>query len=57
MIPGCFEAVITVTYIVNAKIGFGMPWGVAYAAGAIAAVAYIAAVVIYGKKRAAALKK
>ena len=53
MIPGTFYAFITVTYIVNAKIGFGQPWGVAYAAGFIAAAAYLTAVLWYGKKRAA----
>ena len=53
MIPGTFYAFITVTYIVNAKIGFGQPWGVAYAAGFIAAAAYLAAVLWYAKKRAA----
>ena len=57
MIPGGFYAFVTVTYIVNAKIGFGMPWGVAYTVGGIACVAYVAAVVFYGKKRASALKK
>lgn len=57
LIPGGFYAFITVTYIVNAKIGFGMPWGVSYAVGAVACVAYIAAILAYGKKRAAALKK
>ena len=58
MIPGGFYTFVTVTYIVNAKIGFHMPWGVAYAVGAVACVAYVAAVILYGKKRAAsALKK
>lgn len=59
MIPGGFYAFVTVTYIVNAKIGFGMPWGVSYVVGAIACVAYVAAIIWYGKKRAAAqtLKK
>ena len=57
LIPGGFYAFITVTYIVNAKIGFGMPWGIAYAAGAIACVAYVIAILWYGKKRAAAKNK
>ena len=57
LIPGGFYAFITVTYIVNAKIGFGMPWGVSYAVGAVACVAYIVAILMYGKKRASALKK
>ena len=55
LIPGGFYAFIAVTYIVNAKIGFGMPWSVSYAAGMIACVAYVAAIIFYGKKRAAAL--
>ena len=54
--PGAFYAFITVTYITNAKIGFGLPWGVAYAIGAVAAVAYVVAILTYGKKRAAAKK-
>ena len=57
MIPGGFYAFVTVTYIVNAKIGFGLPWGASYVIGGIACVAYIVAVVLYGKKRAVALKK
>ena len=54
MIPGGFYAFVTVTYITNAKIGFGLPWGAAYTIGAVACVAYVIAVVLYGKKRAAA---
>ncbi len=53
LIPGTFYAFITVTYIANAKIGFGLPWGVSYAIGITAAVLYLAAVLWYGKKRAA----
>ena len=41
----------TVTYIMNAKIGFGLPWGAAYAIGAIACVAYVGFCVLYGKKQ------
>lgn len=55
MIPGGFYAFVTVTYLANAKIGFNLPWGVAYAVGAIACVAYVGAVVWYGRKRAGAL--
>ena len=53
MIPGGWYAFITITYIVNAKIGFNVPWGAAYAIGIVAAVAYVAAVIWYGKKRSA----
>ena len=52
LIPGGFYAFITVTYIMNAKIGFNIPWGGAYAIGAVAAVAYVAIILWYGNKRA-----
>ena len=57
MTPGAFYTFVTVTYITNAKIGFNLPWGVAYVLGGIACVVYVVAVITYGKKRAAALKK
>ena len=52
LIPGGFYAFITTTYLANAKIGFNLPWGVAYVIGAVCCLAYIAAIVWYGKKRA-----
>lgn len=55
MIPGGFYAFVTVTYLANAKIGFNLPWGAAYAIGVVACVAYVAAVLWYGRKRANAL--
>ncbi len=57
LIPGGFYTFITITYITNAKIGFGLPWGAAYTIGAVAAVAYVVSIIFYGKKRAAGLKK
>ena len=54
LLPGGFYAFVTVTYIVNAKIGFGLPWGASYAIGAVATVAYVAGTVWYGRRRAAA---
>ena len=53
MIPGCFYAFITITYIMHAKIGFNIPWGGSYVIGIVAAVAYLAVILWYGKKRAA----
>ena len=53
MIPGCFYAFICVTYIANAKIGFNIPWTIAYIIGVVCAVAYVIACCMYGKKRAA----
>lgn len=53
LIPGGWYMFITTSYILNAKIGFNLPWGIAYAVGIIAAVAYVGVVLWYGKKRAA----
>ena len=52
LIPGGFYAFVTMTYLANAKIGFNLPWGVAYVIGGVFCVAYLAAVIWYGKKRA-----
>ena len=52
LIPGTFYAFITLTFIVNAKIGFNVPWTMAYIVGGILAVAYCAVLIVYGKKRA-----
>ena len=57
LIPGAWYTFITVTYIANAKIGFNIPWTAAYVIGVVAAVAYVAVIVWYGKKRASALAK
>lgn len=51
LVPGCWYTFITVTFIVNAKIGFNVPWTAAYIVGAVAAVAYVVILVWYGKKR------
>ena len=53
LIPGGFYAFITVTYIVNAKIGFNVPWTGAYIVGVVAAIAYVSAILWYGNKRSA----
>ena len=45
------------TFIANAQIGFHIPWTPAYIIGVCAAVAYVAIIVWYGKKRAARLQK
>lgn len=51
LVPGAFYAFATITYIMNAKIGFNLPWGAAYAVGAAVAAAYVAVVIWWGKKR------
>ena len=55
LIPGAFYCFVTMTYIMNAKIGFNIPWGGAYTIGAVAAAAYVCVIVWYGRKRAARL--
>ena len=55
MIPGAWYAFVTFTYIMNAKIGFNIPWTFAYILGAIFAIAYVIVVIQFGKKRAGTL--
>lgn len=55
LIPGTFYAFATVSYIMNAKIGFGLPWSAAYAIGGAAAALYLGLILWYGNKRAASL--
>ena len=57
LIPGAWYTFVTVTFIANAQIGFHIPWTPAYIIGVCAAVAYVAIIVWYGKKRAARLQK
>ncbi len=49
LIPGAWYAFVTVTYIVNAKIGFNLPWAASYAIGIAAAAVYAGAILWYGK--------
>lgn len=51
LIPGGWYAFVTMTYILNAKIGFNLPWVVSYIGGAVLAFAYIASIIWYGSKR------
>ena len=55
LIPGAWYTFVTITYIMNAKIGFHIPWAGAYTIGLCAAAAYVCAIIWYGKKRAARL--
>ena len=52
LIPAAFYAFATCTFIVNAKIGLGFDWPIAYAVGAIFTVAYLVVCVLNGKKKA-----
>ena len=51
LIPAAFYVFVTVTYITNAKIGFNIPWNIAYVIGAVSAVIYVGLLLWYGKKR------
>lgn len=51
LIPGTWYTFITITYIVNAKIGFNVPWTAAYVIGVAAAIVYAVILIWYGKKR------
>ncbi len=53
LIPGAFYTFICSSFISNATIGFTLPWSVAYPIGAVLTIAYVVAIVTYGKKRAA----
>ena len=53
LIPAVFYAFVTFTYLCNAKIGFNLPWGVSYGAGAAFAVVYLVVVVMFARRRAA----
>ncbi|SFP18905.1 Carbon starvation protein CstA [Oscillibacter sp. PC13] len=52
LIPGAWYAFVTVTYIMNAQIGFRIPWTGAYIIGVCASAAYVAVILWYGNKRA-----
>lgn len=56
LIPGAFYAFVTITYIMNAQIGFNMSWTAAYIVGTVCAVVYLVGIIMYGKKRAAKIK-
>ncbi len=57
LLPGCFYAFVTFSFIMNAKIGFNLPWVIAYIAGAVFTCAYAYVVIWAGRKRAASLLK
>ncbi len=54
LLPAAFYAFATCTFIMNAKIGFNLPWPAAYGVGAAFTVCYIVITVMAGKKKAAA---
>ena len=48
LIPGTFYMYIVSCYILNARIGLNLPWGVSYVLAGVMAIVY--AMLIVGKK-------
>ena len=53
LIPGTFYMYVVTAYILNARIGLGLPWVAAYIIAAVLSAAYAAGIVVCGKKAAA----
>ena len=53
LIPGAFYSFIIATYIVNAKIGFGLPLTASYVIGVLFAAVYSTLVLLTAKKKQA----
>ena len=51
LVPGCFYMFVVSSYLLNAKIGFGLDWPAAYAAAGVLTAAYAALVVRAGLVR------
>ena len=50
LIPGVFYTFICACYILNAKLGFGLSWNIAYIGGAVIAALYAVLTIWRGKK-------
>ena len=50
LIPGMFYMFIVCSYILNAHIGFNLPWSVSYILAGILTISYGLVLVFYGKK-------
>ena len=53
VIPGTFYMYIVSCYILNAKIGFNIPWTISYILAGVLAFAYLALLVMKKKMKAA----
>ncbi len=53
LIPGTFYFFVTLSFILNAKIGFGLPWTIAYLLAAVCCVGYV----MFVRKRAITQKE
>ncbi len=50
LVPGMFYMYIVTGYILNAQIGFNLPWIAAYTISGVLTLIYAAALVIYGRR-------
>ena len=50
LIPGMFYMYVVTSYILNAQIGFNLPWAASYIVSAVLTLIYGAAIVLYGRK-------
>ena len=52
LIPAAFYAFVTSSFILNAKIGFNLPWPAAYGVAAAFTIVYLIVILMNGKKKA-----
>ncbi|MBO6108413.1 MAG: carbon starvation protein A [Eubacterium sp.] len=52
LLPGCFYCYVCISYILNARIGFGLPWTAAYIISGVLTALYAVLIIWYGRKRA-----
>lgn len=50
LLPGMFYMFVVASFILNASIGFNLPWVASYAIAGVLTLLYAAAIVYYGKK-------
>ncbi len=50
LLPGMFYMFVITSFILNAAIGFNLPWVISYSAAGVLTVVYAAAVIWYGRK-------
>ena len=53
LIPAAFYAFVTSSFILNAKIGFNLPWPAAYGVAAAFTIVYLIVILMGGNKKAA----
>lgn len=57
LIPGMFYMFVISSFILNAKIGFNLPWAVSYSVAGVLTIAYAFCVLRTGKKESALMQR